>query len=90
MQVLSRLFKLLPWVDLGIFYAKVKFAYIGFCISKSKNYLETVAAIGLKVGLNIQINELMRLNEHQRQVHYLTLAKGHSVLKLNLVFLRNY
>ena len=29
-------------------------------------YLETIAAIGLKVGLNIQINELMKLNEYQR------------------------
>ena len=28
--------------------------------------LETIAAIGLKVGLNIQINELMKLNEYQR------------------------
>ena len=29
-------------------------------------YLETIAAIGLKVSLNIQINELMKLNEYQR------------------------
>ena len=29
-------------------------------------YLETIAAIGLKVGLNIQINELMKLNGNQR------------------------
>ena len=29
-------------------------------------YLETIVAIGLKVGLNIQINELMKLNEYQR------------------------
>ena len=28
-------------------------------------YLETIAAIGLKVGLNIQINELVKLNEYQ-------------------------
>ena len=28
--------------------------------------LETIATIGLKVGLNIQINELMKLNEYQR------------------------
>ena len=28
--------------------------------------LETVAAIGHKVGLSIQINELMELNEYQR------------------------
>ena len=29
-------------------------------------YLETVGAIGLKVGLNIQITELIKLNEYQR------------------------
>ena len=28
--------------------------------------LKTIAAIGLKVGLSIQINELMKLNEYQR------------------------
>ena len=50
MQVLPRLFKLLPWVDLDTFYAKVKF---GFCMGKSENclfFLETVAALGLKVA----------------------------------------
>ena len=53
MQVLPRLFKLLPWVDRDIFYAKVRFGDIGFCMGKSENYyffLETVAALGLKVA----------------------------------------
>ena len=31
-------------------------------------YLETIATIGLKVGLSIQINELMKLNEYQRSM----------------------
>ena len=39
MQVLPRLFKLLPWVDLDLFYVKVKFGHIGFCMGKSENYL---------------------------------------------------
>ena len=38
MQVLPRLFKLSPWVDLDPFYAKVKFDYIGFCMGESENY----------------------------------------------------
>ena len=53
MQVLPRLFKLLPWVDLDTFYAKVKFGDIGFCMGKSENhlfFLETVAALGLRVA----------------------------------------
>ena len=37
-------------------WAKVKFMY----------YLETIAAIGLKTGISIQINELMKSNEYQR------------------------
>ena len=49
-------------------------------------YLEIIAAIGLKVGLNIQINELMKLNEYQSQGHYLTLVKGHSYFKINSCF----
>ena len=53
LKVLPKLFKLLPWVDLNTFYAKVKFGDIGFCMGKSENYLiffETVAALGLKVA----------------------------------------
>ena len=48
--------------------------------------LQTIAAIGLKVGLNIQINELMKLNEIKGQCHYLTLAKGHSGFKIKSCF----
>ena len=39
MGVLPKLFKLWPWVDLDIFYAKVKFGDIGFCMGKSENFL---------------------------------------------------
>ena len=49
-------------------------------------YLETIAAIGLEVGLNIQINELMKLNEYQSQGHYLALVKGHSDFKIKSCF----
>ena len=68
MQVLPRLFKLWPWVDLDLFYVKVKFGHIGFCMGKSENYLfffETIAALGLKVAWSIQLNELMKLIEYQ-------------------------
>ena len=50
MQVLLRLFKLLPWVDLDTFYAKVKFGDIGFCMGKVKIIYFFVAALGLKVA----------------------------------------
>ena len=29
-------------------------------------YLEIIAAIGHKIGISIQLNELMKLNEYQR------------------------
>ena len=37
-------------------------------MDKSENYvfLETIASTGLKVGLSIQINELIKLNEYHR------------------------
>ena len=66
MRVLPRLFKLSPMVDLDLFYTKVKFGPLAFAWAKVKimYYLETIAAIGLKVSLNIQINESMKLNEY--------------------------
>ena len=52
MGVLPKLFKLWPRVDLDLFYAKVKFGDIGFCMGKSENYFffETIAALGFKVA----------------------------------------
>ena len=44
-------------------------------------YFETIAAIGLKVGLNIQINELIKLNENQR-----SRAKGITDFKIKSCF----
>ena len=38
MQLLPRLFKLWPLVELDPFYAKVKFDHIGFYMGKSENY----------------------------------------------------
>ena len=50
MQVLPRLFKLWPWVELDPFYAKVKFDHVGFYMGKIEFFfLETIAALGLKL-----------------------------------------
>ena len=35
MRELPRLFKLWPWIDLDLFYIKVKYGYIGFCMGES-------------------------------------------------------
>ena len=46
------MFKLSLLVDLDPFYVEVKLGHIGFCMGKSENYLflETIAALGLKVA----------------------------------------
>ena len=55
MGVLPMLFKLWPWVDLDPFNAKVKFGHIAFVWEKVKiiYFLETIAALGLKVAWSI-------------------------------------
>ena len=47
------------WIDLDLFYAKVKFGHIRFAWAKMKIMydLETIAAIGLKFDSGIEINE---------------------------------
>ena len=62
------LFKLWPLVDLDLYYAKIKFGHIHFCMVKSENYyfLESVAAKGLKVAWSIQLHELMKVSEYQK------------------------
>ena len=74
-----RLFKLWPWVVLDLFYVKVKFGHKSrlnlvtqaFVWEKVKIinfflFLETIAALGLKVSWSIQLNELMKLSEYQK------------------------
>ena len=77
MGVLPRLFNLWSWVDLDLFYAKVKYGLIGFCVGESENYyfLETNAALGLKVAWSIQLNELMKLSEYQRSRSFFDLGQ---------------
>ena len=52
MGVLSKLFKLSPWFDLDPFYAKINLVTEAFEWEKVKiiYFLETIAALGLKVS----------------------------------------
>ena len=52
-------------------------------------YLETIAALGLKVALSIYLNELIKLSEYQRSRSSLTLVKGHSDFNVKTYFLQN-
>ena len=86
MQDLPRLFKLWLWVDLDLFYTKVKFGHVGFRTGKSENYyfFETIAALGLKVAWSIQLNELKKSVNGQGPS--LTLVKGHLDFKVKTCF----
>ena len=55
---------------------------------ESENYyfLETIAALGLKVALTIQLNKLMKLSKYQGQGHSLTLVKGQTDFKVKTCF----
>ena len=46
-------------------------------------YFESITAIGLKVGIYIQINELMKLNEYQRSRSLFDL--GHRSLRFQKI-----
>ena len=51
-------------------------------------FWETISAIGLKVGLSIQINELMKLNEYQRSRLSFDLGQRSLRLKIKTCFSR--
>ena len=85
----SKAVQIMTMIDLDLFYTKVKYGHIGFFMGKRDilYYLETIAPLGLKAGLNIQINKLMKLNENQRSVSLFDLAKRSlRFLNENLLF----
>ena len=68
-QVLPSLFKWWPWNDLDLFYGKVKFGPLCFCMAKKiKQWIfsETIVVYAIKVGRCSQLNEYMKLYEYQR------------------------
>ena len=88
MWVLPRLYKLSPWVDLDLFYAKVKFGYIGFCMGKSENhvffgnYCSHRPQSWFKYS-NKWVNEVKWVPKVKV---FLTLANGHSDIKIKSCF----
>ena len=59
MQIHHSLFKLRSWIDLDLFYAKVKFGHLCLCMGKMKMiyFSKTIAAYDLKVGRCIELND---------------------------------
>ena len=66
------LFKWWPWVDLDLFYGKVKFGNLGFSIGKSENcwFFRTFAAFDLKP------TEKMNICEYWRSKSFLDLGRS--------------
>ena len=58
-QVLPSVFKCCPWVDLNLFYGKVKTGPLCFCMGKVKtmDFSETIVVYDIKVGRCSQLNE---------------------------------
>ena len=76
----TKIIQIWRWVDLESFYAKVKFVTQAFVRAKVKilfffSFFETIAAIGLKVGLSIQLNKLMKLKEYHRSRSFFDLGQ---------------
>ena len=55
-RVLPSLFKWWPWVDLDLFYGKVKFGPLCFCMGKGKtmDFSETIVVYDLKLTTNVR------------------------------------
>ena len=55
-RVLASIFKWYPWVDLDLFYVKVKFAPLCFCLGKKvkkMNFSETIVIYDLKLATDV-------------------------------------
>ena len=53
----------MAWIDLDLFYGKVNFGRLCFCMEKVKtmDFSETVVVCDIKVGRCSQLNEYMKL-----------------------------
>ena len=79
----SYLFKWWSWVDLDLFYGKVKFGNIGLIYSKK---WKPVDFSELLQPVTWNCIKLWRYVSIEGQGHFLTLAPGHLHLKLNWLF----
>ena len=80
------------FVDLDLFYGKVKFVPLCFCMGKGKtmNFSETIVVCDIKVGRCSQLNEDMNLYECQRSGSFTDLRRRSlrfNIFKLH--FLKN-
>ena len=92
MWVLPILFKVFLLVDLDLFYAKVKFGHIGFCMGKSENYLfiRNYCSLRSQSCLNHSAKWVYEVGwESKVKVILWPWSKVTQISKLKLVFLKN-
>ena len=65
-QVLPNLFKWWPWVDHDLFYGKVKFSTLCFCMGKGKtmDFSETIVVCDLKLATDDRSDKKFRLTSN--------------------------
>ena len=94
MGVLPKLYKLWPWVDLDLFYTKVKFGHIGFCMGKSENnlFFWNYCSLGSQSCLKHLakwVNEVEWVSEVKVILWPWPWSKVTQISMLKLVFLKN-
>ena len=70
-----------PGMTMTLFYAKVKFGPLCFCMGKREingYFSETIVVYYIKVGRCSQLNEYMKLYEYQRSRSFIDLEPNHS------------
>ena len=79
-----------PLVDLDLFYGKVKFGPLCFCMEKGKtmDFSETIVVCDIKVGICSQLNKYINFYEYQRSESFIEL-RPRSVNIFKLLLLRN-
>ena len=72
------------WVDVDLFYSKVKFASLCFCMENGKtmDFSQTTAVNDIKIGKRNQLNKYMNLYAYQRSRSFIDLHRRS--LRLNI------
>ena len=70
--------RVLPSFDLDLFYGKVKFGLLCFCLVKKMDLSETIVVYDIEVGRCSHLGEYTKLYEYQRSRSYIDLGPNHS------------
>ena len=85
----------MPWADLDLFYANVRFDHLRLYMGKNENNLiftKLIAAYDLKVGTCIDLNDLLDLHEYPRSRSFFDFPQRFHGFQSSILFfsLRNW